>query len=59
VEIIKVIFAKLKDDDLPIFFFDDFETRNITTYEKDKKKGKNNFPKQNLRSFDEDFVKRK
>jgi len=41
---------------LPIFCVDDFETKNYTTYEKDKKKGKNNFPKQDLRCFDEDFV---
>jgi hypothetical protein len=59
IEIIKVLFAKIKDDDLPIFLVDDFDTKNITTYEKDKKKGKNYFPKEDLRSFDEDFVKKK
>ena len=59
IEVIKVIFAKIKDDDLPIFIFEDFETKNITTYEKDKKKGKNNFPKEELRSFEQDFVNKK
>ena len=49
VEIIKVLFAKIKDDDLPIFLVDDFDTKNITTYEKDKKKGRNYFPKEDLR----------
>ena len=44
---------------MPIFLIDDFDTKNITTYEKDKKKSKNNFPKEDLRSFDEDFVKKK
>ena len=59
IDIIKVLFAKIKEYDLPIFHIDDFDTKNITTYEKHKKKGKNNFPKEDLRSFDEDFVKKK
>lgn len=59
IDILKVLFAKIKDDDLPIFVIDDFCTKNVTSYEKDKRNGKNYFPKEELRSFDEDFVKKK
>ena len=53
-----MLYARIKNDDLPIFLIDDFETKSTTTYEKDKKKGKNLFPKEELRSRDDDFVKK-